>query len=72
MGDGVSISDDGNRWHTVVNSFQLPFGWERVTVDLAAEAAAAGIRGYTYPTIFGAAVMFFLKGKVIGPRSNSA
>jgi hypothetical protein len=41
-----------------------------ITVD--DEAAAAGIRGYTYPAEVGAEYMFFLKGVVIGPRTRSA
>lgn len=36
------------------------------------EEAAAGVRGYAYPTEIGAEFMFFLKGSVIGPRSNAA
>jgi hypothetical protein len=43
-GDGVAISDDGVTWHTVLNATPVPTGvWEQVSVDLAAEAAAAGM-----------------------------
>jgi hypothetical protein len=43
-GDGVAISDDGVTWHTVLNATQVPSGiWQQVSVDLAAEAAAAGM-----------------------------
>jgi hypothetical protein len=44
QGDGVSISDDGISWHTVLGATALPFGtWTEVTIDLAAAAAAAGM-----------------------------
>lgn len=43
-GDGVAISDDGVRWRTVFTDLNLPRGqWETVSIDLAAEAAAAGM-----------------------------
>lgn len=43
-GDGVSISEDGVTWYTVLNATSLPSGvWERVTVDLDEAAADAGI-----------------------------
>jgi hypothetical protein len=43
-GDGVAISDDGVTWHTILSAPALPVGvWEEVEVDLAAEAAAAGM-----------------------------
>ncbi len=43
-GDGVSISADGNTWHTVFNATNLSNGsWQQVTIDLDAAAAAAGI-----------------------------
>ena len=43
-GDGVAISDDGVNWHTVVNAGDLTSSdWQTFKVDLAAEAAAAGM-----------------------------
>ena len=43
-GDGVSISDDGVNWHTVLNATSLPSGtWQPVSIDLADEAASAGM-----------------------------
>ena len=43
-GDGVSVSDDGVNWRTVLNATNLAFGvWTPVTVDLAAAATAAGM-----------------------------
>ena len=43
-GDGIAISDDGVNWHTVFGTPGQPFGqWVQYTVDLAAEAAAAGM-----------------------------
>jgi hypothetical protein len=43
-GDGVSISDDGVSWHTVLNATPGGFGvWNQVSVDLAAAAVAAGM-----------------------------
>ncbi len=41
-GDGVSISADGVNWHRVLNATNV-FGWQTVAIDLAAEAAAAGM-----------------------------
>src|SRR5262249_6342233 len=41
-GDGVAISDDGNRWHTVLNA-PLDSSWTTATFDLVAAAAAAGM-----------------------------
>jgi hypothetical protein len=43
-GDGVSISDDGSSWHTVLNATSVTPGvWAEVIIDLGAEAAAAGM-----------------------------
>lgn len=42
-GDGVAISNDGVHWHRVLNATNVPFGWNTVVIDLAAEAAAAGM-----------------------------
>lgn len=43
-GDGVSISDDGSNWHTVFMPGPQASGeWVPITVDLGAEAAAAGM-----------------------------
>ncbi|HDQ71540.1 MAG TPA: PKD domain-containing protein, partial [Chloroflexi bacterium] len=42
--DGVAISDDGTRWHPVLNIPDQEDGvWLHYTIDLAAEAAAAGM-----------------------------
>lgn len=41
-GDGVAISDDGVNWHTILNA-SFTSGWQTVKIDLAAEAAAAGM-----------------------------
>lgn len=42
--DGVAISDDGTRWHTVYSpTNQSDAAWSEVVVDLAAQAAAAGM-----------------------------
>ena len=44
VGDGVSISDDGVTWHTVLNAPRLaPFQWTWFSIDLGAAARAAGI-----------------------------
>lgn len=43
-GDGVSISDDGTNWHTILNATQTDFGvWTPAMFDLAAEAAGSGM-----------------------------
>lgn len=43
-GDGVSISDDGVNWYTVLNATNTPrFVWAPVTIDLSAAAQAAGM-----------------------------
>lgn len=43
-GDGVAISADGTNWHTVLTGTDSANGvWNFVAVDLAAEAASAGI-----------------------------
>jgi hypothetical protein len=43
-GDGVSISDDGENWYTILNAPYSPSGvWQDITYDLNAEAAAAGM-----------------------------
>ncbi len=43
-GDGVSISEDGINWHTILNASNSVSGvWEQASFDLAAEASAAGI-----------------------------
>ncbi len=43
-GDGVSISDDGTTWHTLLNSTQSPAGvWENVSFDLLAFATDNGL-----------------------------
>ncbi|MEM9645150.1 MAG: hypothetical protein AAF989_09155, partial [Planctomycetota bacterium] len=43
-GDGVSISEDGVTWHTILNATSLSAGiWENVSVDLVAVAAGFGI-----------------------------
>ncbi|NND99694.1 MAG: hypothetical protein HKN47_20440, partial [Pirellulaceae bacterium] len=43
-GDGVAISDDGVNWYTVLDSPESTAGeWIPVAIDLAAEAAAAGM-----------------------------
>src|SRR5262249_50183936 len=41
-GDGVAISDDGNRWHAILNA-PANSTWTTANIDLAAAAAAAGI-----------------------------
>jgi hypothetical protein len=41
-GDGVAISDDGNRWHTILNA-PANSTWTTANIDLAAAAAAAGM-----------------------------
>ncbi len=42
--DGIAISDDGVNWHPVFNLPDQPIGvWRQHTVNLAAEAAAAGM-----------------------------
>ena len=42
--DGVAISDDGNHWHPVLSPpNQLEGVWMQYAIDLAAEAAAAGV-----------------------------
>ncbi|HEY2415839.1 MAG TPA: S8 family serine peptidase, partial [Pirellulaceae bacterium] len=61
-GDGVAISDDGTHWHTILNA-PTNTSWTTATVDLAAAAAAAGMKlgtnfqikfqqydNFTYPT----------------------
>ncbi len=40
--------------------------------NLADEAAAAGVRGYTYPAELGATLMWFLAGRVIGKRGRTS
>ena len=43
-GDGVAISEDGTNWYTVLTDTDSANGvWNFVEIDLAAEAAAAGI-----------------------------
>ncbi len=44
-GDGVAISDDGVRWHTVFTPPQQVgiANWDQYTIDLGAEAATAGM-----------------------------
>jgi Bacterial pre-peptidase C-terminal domain len=43
-GDGVSISDDGVNWHTIMNARTASNGtWWPFSIDLAAEAASAGM-----------------------------
>ena len=42
--DGVAISADGINWHPIWDATDQPEGeWQTYTIDLAAEAAAAGI-----------------------------
>lgn len=43
-GDGVSVSDDGTIWHTLLNATQSPAGvWESVSFDMLAFAASVGL-----------------------------
>ncbi|MBN1878168.1 MAG: tandem-95 repeat protein [Anaerolineae bacterium] len=42
--DGIAISDDGINWHPIFNSPNQTAGvWQQYSIDLAAEAAGAGI-----------------------------
>ena len=41
-GDGISISDDGTNWRTIVNA-PSGFNWTTYTIDLASAASAAGM-----------------------------
>jgi len=42
--DGIAISDDGTHWHPVFDAPDQADGvWQRYTIDLTAEAAAAGM-----------------------------
>ena len=42
-GDGVSISDDGVHWHTILNSPSTSTAWTDFSIDLAQAAANAGM-----------------------------
>lgn len=42
-GDGVSISDDGVNWYTILNSPSSSTSWTNFTIDLVARATAAGM-----------------------------